>query len=72
MAIEASTLVETPDNCAVTTSAKAATQTMGLVGIDVKKGLNDETGVVGDIPKDGRTGPLDGVDVSMEAIPAII
>ena len=45
---------------------------MGLVGTDVTKGVDDETGVLGDIPKDGRTGPLDGVDVSMEPIPAII
>ena len=72
MAIEVSTIAETPDDYAVTTSAEAATQTVGLVGIDMKKGIDDETGVVDDIPKDGRTGPLDGVDVAMEAIPAII
>lgn len=72
MAIELSTIVETPDDCVVTSGAKAATQIVGLVGTDMKKGVDDETGVVEDIPKDGRTGPLDGVDVAMEAILAII
>ena len=42
------------------------------MGTDVTKGVDDETGVVDNIPKDGRTGPLDGVDVAMEAIPDII
>ena len=55
----------------MTTGADAATQTIGLGGIDVTKGV-DETGVIGNIPNDGRTGPLDGVDVAMEAILAII
>ena len=52
--------------------AKATTHTLGLVGIDVTKGINNDTGVIGDIPNDGRTEPLDRVDVSMEVIPAII
>ena len=51
--------------------ADAATQTVGLVGTDVTKGI-DETGVIGNIPNDGRTGLLDGVELAMEAIPAII
>ena len=55
----------------MTTGVEATTQTVGLVGTDIKKGI-DETDVIGDIPSDGRTGPLNGVDVSMEAIPAII
>ena len=55
----------------MTTGADAATQIVGLVGIDVTKGV-DEIGVIGDIRNDGRTGPLDGVELAMEAILAII
>ena len=55
----------------MTIGVEVATQTVGLVGTDVTKGV-DETGVIGDIPNDGRTGPLDGVELAMEAIPAII
>ena len=54
----------------VTTGADVATQIVGLVGTYVTKGV-DETGVIGDIPNDGRTGPLDGFDASMEEILAI-
>ena len=72
MEIKVSTKVETPDDCIMTTGAKAATQIVGLVGTHVTKGVDDEIGVVSDIPKDRRTRPLDRVDVAMEAIPAII
>ena len=71
MEIEVSTEAETPDDWALTTDADAATQTVGLVGTDVTKGV-DEIGVISNIPNDGRIGPLDGVDVAMEVILAII
>ena len=71
MEIEVSIEVETPYGWAVMTGVDAATQTVGLVGIDVTKGV-DETGGFGNIPYYGRTGPIEGVDAAMEAIPAII
>ena len=53
------------------TGVEAATQTIGLVGTDVTKGV-DEIGVVDNIPNDRRISPFNGVKLAMEAIPAII
>ena len=55
----------------MTTGVDVATQTVGLVGTNVTKGV-DEIGVFGDIPNDGRTAPLDEFDAAIEAILAII